>query len=374
MKTIIIGLAAFSLVTGIAQAQDDPLPDSVARAYLAYEQAVEAGDTATATETARSAWQAARDERIDAGLIGILAENYATLAQAAGENDEAYAAWRNAAEISDRLEAPESERATGWYNAGVAAFANGALLDANTALIRSARHQGDVSSGADLELLGMTHYLIAASSARLGQLRGLGEHAGAAIAAFQTSDRAFDSIYADAYYLLGISDYARARFEESVADFNMARGVLTAAGLEGREGDIDVFSSWILLAQSNLNSAQQTRSDAQLAASQFPPEVDETIQTPQGENNQDAGQLRRAAPRYPREAEQRGREGVVLVRFGVDAQGRTEDIEIVAAIPTGIFEAASVEAVRRWHYQPAVSDGQAVPRRGIETAFVFKMR
>src|SRR2546430_14845252 len=36
---------------------------------------------------------------------------------------------------------------------------------------------------------------------------------------------------------------------------------------------------------------------------------------------------------------------------------------IVGAQPVGIFEQAALDAVRHWHYQPVMRDGQAVTQR-----------
>jgi protein TonB len=44
----------------------------------------------------------------------------------------------------------------------------------------------------------------------------------------------------------------------------------------------------------------------------------------------------------------------------VDAEGATRDVRVVSAEPSGIFNRAAVEAVKRWRYAPAMLDGAAV--------------
>ena len=63
------------------------------------------------------------------------------------------------------------------------------------------------------------------------------------------------------------------------------------------------------------------------------------------------------APEFPRAARERGIDGWVDVQFVVGTDGAVSDAKIVGAQPVGIFEQAALDAVRRWHYQPALRDG-----------------
>jgi periplasmic protein TonB len=89
--------------------------------------------------------------------------------------------------------------------------------------------------------------------------------------------------------------------------------------------------------------------------------------------DQDALPVVRIEPDYPAAAERREIEGWVRVQFSVTRSGRVTDVVVVDANPRGVFDAASIEAVRRWLYNPKVEDGVAVERVGLQTVFVFEM-
>jgi len=76
----------------------------------------------------------------------------------------------------------------------------------------------------------------------------------------------------------------------------------------------------------------------------------------------DAGSPRfihREAPLYPFTARRLGKEGRVVLRLALDAQGRLQGIDVVEADGFGFAEAASA-AVRKSTFAPAVKNGRAV--------------
>jgi TonB family protein len=72
---------------------------------------------------------------------------------------------------------------------------------------------------------------------------------------------------------------------------------------------------------------------------------------------------RYVAPKFPPDARQRGIDGWVDLQFLVNTDGSVGELTIVGAQPVGIFEQAALDAVRHWHYQPLMRDGQAVTQR-----------
>lgn len=66
------------------------------------------------------------------------------------------------------------------------------------------------------------------------------------------------------------------------------------------------------------------------------------------------------SPSYPRAALRRGESGVVLLRLHVGADGRTRDVDVVRSSGFARLDRAAVSAVRRWRFEPAMQDGQAV--------------
>jgi TonB family protein len=57
-------------------------------------------------------------------------------------------------------------------------------------------------------------------------------------------------------------------------------------------------------------------------------------------------------PVYPERAIEREKEGFVRVRITIAPDGRVSDVTVLLAQPPGWFEAAALDAVRRWTYQP----------------------
>jgi len=68
-------------------------------------------------------------------------------------------------------------------------------------------------------------------------------------------------------------------------------------------------------------------------------------------------------PVYPPEAFRAGIEGWVEVEYTVNERGNTGDIVVVAAEPSGVFDAAATGAVAAWRYRPRIVNGQPVAQR-----------
>ncbi|RXJ87507.1 energy transducer TonB [Arcobacter sp. CECT 8985] len=63
--------------------------------------------------------------------------------------------------------------------------------------------------------------------------------------------------------------------------------------------------------------------------------------------------LRRVNPRYPRKAKIRREEGFVQLAFKIDSEGYVSDVKVVASKPKGLFERASIRAIKRWRFKPS---------------------
>ncbi len=66
--------------------------------------------------------------------------------------------------------------------------------------------------------------------------------------------------------------------------------------------------------------------------------------------------LKSRAPNYPWRARREGIEGFVELEFSVDADGRVADIEVLEAVPAGVFEEAASKAISRWAFSAASAD------------------
>ena len=65
-------------------------------------------------------------------------------------------------------------------------------------------------------------------------------------------------------------------------------------------------------------------------------------------------------PRYPSAALRKGESGTVLVRVEVDTAGAPAGVALVQRSGSRDLDRAAMEAVRKWRFQPAQRDGQAV--------------
>lgn len=74
----------------------------------------------------------------------------------------------------------------------------------------------------------------------------------------------------------------------------------------------------------------------------------------------DAVLTRAVAPAYPPVALRSRQSGWVVVAFTVDPEGRTRDITVIDAQPRRVFDSAAIDAVRRYRFTPAMSNGVAV--------------
>lgn len=71
----------------------------------------------------------------------------------------------------------------------------------------------------------------------------------------------------------------------------------------------------------------------------------------------------RLPPVYPPQARMRRLQGVVVLEFVVDTDGRTRDVKVVMSQPGNVFTRAAVRAADRWRFQPGKKDGVTVPVR-----------
>jgi TonB family protein len=82
-------------------------------------------------------------------------------------------------------------------------------------------------------------------------------------------------------------------------------------------------------------------------------------------------QLVTKTPEYPSEAKSAGIEGVVIVRYVIAEDGSVRDVKALKGPPE--LQAACIEAVKTWRFQPIIVDGspQAVVRMA---RFPFRIR
>jgi periplasmic protein TonB len=80
---------------------------------------------------------------------------------------------------------------------------------------------------------------------------------------------------------------------------------------------------------------------------------------------------RNRPPPYPAEAAARGEQGAVLVLIHVASNGTAAGAEVLETSGYPALDAAAVKAVERWHFHPAMKDGQPV---GFDMPIRFDFR
>jgi TonB family protein len=127
-------------------------------------------------------------------------------------------------------------------------------------------------------------------------------------------------------------------------------------------------------AQAHLAAARQLDLDlatvgeleSRLAAARRPGAAE-----PQAVRTTELKRTRFVPPVYPRQALEDEIEGTVRVRITVDTDGRVKSAEVIESTPAGVFEAATLAAVKRWRFKPAEVNGRAVEASTLQS-LVFR--
>lgn len=78
-------------------------------------------------------------------------------------------------------------------------------------------------------------------------------------------------------------------------------------------------------------------------------------------------------PKYPKLARERGEEGAIRLKLGINARGLVENIEILSSTGFKLLDEAAIKAVKAAKFIPAQIDGEAVFSTS-EIKFEFKLR
>ncbi len=57
-------------------------------------------------------------------------------------------------------------------------------------------------------------------------------------------------------------------------------------------------------------------------------------------------------PDYPSKAYRTGRQGWVILRLDVDANGQTQNVRVERSLPTGLFDNNAKSAAKQWLFRP----------------------
>ncbi|WP_430430256.1 energy transducer TonB [Oceanicaulis sp.] len=363
-------------VTAMAIGQDDSLPESVTTPYLAYEAAVEAGDEPAAAEAAEQAWRAALEASVDPAVLTILAENAGFASFRTADFETAEDAFLNAVEMNQQ-------------SAGDPLLRARSLRYVSDVQLRQGKsRQSFISAEAALEILEpltpseAVHMEIALSNAFMsssrwarGQYRSAGRHGERAVRAARSAGIVQAPVFGVAAFQAGAYYSDDDQPMEAAYWFAVANSLLSQAGT-GRDL-LAATRAWGSMEREELDSEDRIALLDRLRADNvYQPGYEEALQeafSERGEGWVDAVARDRRAPQYPTDAARVGAEGFALMRFDVNADGRTENVEVVYSIPYREFGEAGERAVREWRYQPATRDGVPVARPGIVTNLQFEM-
>lgn len=82
--------------------------------------------------------------------------------------------------------------------------------------------------------------------------------------------------------------------------------------------------------------------------------------------------IRKTEPKYPVDARRAQMEGIVSVEFTVGITGRATNIKVPKSIGFG-FDEASIEAVKKWRFAPAIKKGVRIPVR-VKVPIEFSLK
>jgi protein TonB len=80
-----------------------------------------------------------------------------------------------------------------------------------------------------------------------------------------------------------------------------------------------------------------------------------------------AASLKNPAPRYPVESRRKREEGAVRLRVVISADGRVKDISVARSSGFERLDAAALDTVRKWKFQPGMQAGSPVEAIGFLT-------
>jgi protein TonB len=83
--------------------------------------------------------------------------------------------------------------------------------------------------------------------------------------------------------------------------------------------------------------------------------------------------LNEVRPEYPDYAIRRGIEGHVKLAFTITRGGSVENIRVLEAEPSSVFEREARRAAARWRFAPRTENGLAVSREAVKTLY-FRLK
>ncbi len=93
-----------------------------------------------------------------------------------------------------------------------------------------------------------------------------------------------------------------------------------------------------------------------------------------GEGDGDYLPIYRVPPQYPRQALLDRAEGWVVVEFTIDTKGNVKNPRVVKSEPPEIFNAAALNAVKRFRFKPRSLAGEPIEVKGVRNRIRFRLK
>jgi TonB family protein len=138
----------------------------------------------------------------------------------------------------------------------------------------------------------------------------------------------------------------------------LATRLLAEARTATAHGDLVAASRWVTEARTvgaaagEADAIERAVADAREQASRSEIVAESKLE-----------RVHNVAPVYPQQADRLRRGGVVELEFTVRTDGTVADINITHAEPSGVFDAAVIQAVHNWRYRPVQRDGHPIDQR-----------
>lgn len=374
------------LVSANARADEPaPLPEAVALAWERYQAASRAGDIEAAGDAALAAYRAAQAGGVDPLTRAILADTAGQFAFIRNQYAQAIDLLRAA----EALYAPMGDAHINSHVQVLALLANAyhlnennreALRWADRAISVAGAPGADPDRDADIALAmsvrARTHW-------RQGSVGRSGEAAREALAVLEPYGLENQTGAGLMAFYAGVERALRQRMAESAWWFGVADYLFT---VQGQDRNLtQITEVWSRYARDRMSSGERRALIERLNTAGFlsaperaqaEAELDEAEQQERAEPdllNRPARPLRRDAPTYPMSAAQAQLEGIALLTFTVNAQGRVEDAVVVFSAPHPMFGQEALRTIRRWRYEPRLVDGVPTAHEGLRTTFDFRM-
>lgn len=356
------------------------LPPGVTAAYEAWRAASEAGDRQGAAAHADAAWQAGQAAGLPPSQSLPLAEARAQAFSDLRDVARAGAAWDTVISLLQETGAGREALDDALFSATGAYQLAGNRQRASE---RAASYLALAGAETPSERVYAAHYILATGALDTGRVRQAGTHARQGLAVLEQ----LGPSVSPSTLVMAKTAAIGSALERNQLDtaFYLSLATRVSRALDYADPEHNEVYAWLSYIQRNLRPPDRLGlTQRQTASSLF--RFDVPSEQPgfmrgsapdfdwSAPGHEDARPVRRDAPGFPAVASSRGMEGIALVRFDVDARGRTENVSVLLSIPSPLFGESAVRAVQRWRYEPARVDGRAVRREGAETVFEFMLQ